>query len=109
MSIDYQLFQGIDLRVGTIIEVNDFPKARNPSYQLKIDFGLIGILQSSAQLTKRYEKTELLGSQVIAVVNLGSKRIAGFKSECLVLGAVEGDDVILLEPESLVPNGQQVL
>lgn len=109
MSIDYKLFQGIDIRVGTIIEVNDFRKARNPSYQLKIDFGLIGILQSSAQLTKRYEKTELLGSQVIAVVNLGSKRIAGFKSECLVLGAVEGDDVILLEPESLVPNGQQVL
>ena len=109
MGIDYKLFQGIDIRVGTIIEVNDFPKARNPSYQLKIDFGLLGILQSSAQLTKRYEKTELLGSQVIAVVNLGSKRIAGFKSECLVLGAVEGDDVILLEPESLVPNGQQVL
>lgn len=109
MVVDYKLFQEIDLRVGTIIEVNDFPKARNPSYQLKIDFGLIGILQSSAQLTKRYEKTELLGTQVIAVVNLGSKRIAGFKSECLVLGAVEGDDVIILEPESLVPNGQQVL
>lgn len=109
MTVDYKLFQEIDIRVGTIIEVNDFLKARNPAYQLKIDFGLIGILQSSAQLTKRYEKTRLVGTQVIAVVNLGSKRIAGFKSECLVLGVVEGDDVILLEPESFVPNGQQVL
>ncbi|MCY4160435.1 MAG: tRNA-binding protein [Flavobacteriaceae bacterium] len=109
MNIDYSHFEQIDIRVGTILEINDFKEARNASYKLKIDFGPLGVLNSSAQITKRYNEKELIGKQVVSVVNLGSKRIAGFKSECLVLGAVSGKDVILLEPESKIPNGQQVL
>ena len=109
MEIDYSVFQKIDLRVGTIIEVSDFVEARKPSFKLKVDFGPLGVLNSSAQITKRYTPEKLLGCQVVSVVNLGSKRIAGFKSQCLILGAVQGNDVILLEPESKIPNGQQVL
>ena len=109
MAIDYSHFQKIDLRIGTIIEASDFKEARNPSYKLKIDFGPIGVLNSSAQITLRYKKEDLIGKQVISVINLGSKRIAGFKSQCLVLGAVSGQDVILLEPLSKIPKGQQVL
>ena len=109
MEIDYSVFQKIDLRVGTIIEVSDFVEARKPSFKLKVDFGPLGVLNSSAQITKRYTPEKLLGRQVVSVVNLGSKRIAGFKSQCLILGAVQGNDVILLEPESKIPNGQQVL
>ncbi|MCY4562190.1 MAG: tRNA-binding protein [Flavobacteriaceae bacterium] len=109
MEIDYSVFQKIDLRVGTIIEVSDFAEARKPSFKLKVDFGPLGVLNSSAQITKRYTPEKLLGRQVVSVVNLGSKRIAGFKSQCLILGAVQGNDVILLEPESKIPNGQQVL
>lgn len=109
MEITYSQFQKIDIRIGTIVEVDAFNEARNPSYKLKIDFGHLGILNSSAQITKRYKKEVLIGKQVVSVVNLGSKRVAGFKSQCLVLGAVSGKGVILLEPESNIPNGQQVL
>ena len=102
-------FENVDMRVGTIVAVNDFPKAHNPSYQLTIDFGNIGIKKSSAQITKLYEKETLLDRQVIAVVNFPPKQIANFISECLVLGLV-GDDkeITLLSPERKVPNGQRV-
>ncbi len=109
MAIDYSHFQKIDIRVGTIIEVDDFKEAINPAYKLKIDFGHLGVLNSSAQITLRYKKEELIGKQVIGVINLGSKKIAGYKSQCLVLGAVCNQDVILLEPLSKIPRGQQVL
>lgn len=106
--IDYTNFEEVDLRVGTVIEVNDFPKAIKPAYMLQIDFGPLGKLNSSAQIT-HYKKEELEGRQVIAVVNLGEKKIADFKSQCLVLGAEAKNEIILLAPESKLPNGQQIL
>lgn len=108
--IEYSDFEKVDIRVGTILEANDFPAARKPAYRLKIDFGELGIKMSSAQITRRYKMEELVGRQILAVVNFPVKQIATFKSECLVLGAVEEDGtVILLEPASGVPNGMQVL
>ncbi len=102
-------FTKVDMRVGTILEVNDFPEARNPAYQIHIDFGAqIGIKKTSAQLTLRYEKQELVGRQVIAVVNFEKKQIANFMSECLILGAVDGKDVILVQPEAKVSNGLKI-
>lgn len=106
--ITFEDFTKVDLRVGTIIEVNDFPEARNPSYQLTIDFGDLGLKKSSAQITSLYTKEQLLNRQIIAVVNFPKKQIAKFMSECLVLGAVDGKDVMLLNPEQHVKNGSQV-
>jgi tRNA-binding protein len=94
--------------VGTIIEVNDFPEARNPAYRLTIDFGALGIKKSSAQITTLYKKEALLNRQIVAVINFPNKQIASFMSECLVLGAVDGNDVILLKPEEKVKNGSVV-
>ena len=107
-TITFEDFTKVDLRVGTIIEVNDFPEARNPSYQLTIDFGDLGIKKSSAQITTLYNKEDLLQRQIVAVVNFPKKQIAKFKSECLVLGAVKDKDVILLNPETKVKNGSTV-
>lgn len=107
--IDYATFEKIDLRVGTILNAKPFPDAKKPAFQLEIDFGPLGIKTSSAQITKRYTIENLQGRQIIAVFNLGVKKIANFESQCLVLGATEGNDVILLAPESPLPNGQQIL
>ena len=107
-TISFEDFTKVDLRVGTIIEVNDFPEARNPAYQLTIDFGDLGIKRSSAQITILYTKEELLNRQIVAVVNFPKKQIATFMSECLVMGAVDGKDVILLKPEQQVNNGSTV-
>ncbi len=107
--IDFTTFEELDFRVGTVLEAKDFPEAIKPAYQLQIDFGPLGTLNSSAQITKRYKKEDLVGKQVIAVVNLGTKKIANFESQCLVLGAKDEDDVILLAPETELPNGQQIL
>jgi tRNA-binding protein len=106
--ITFEDFLKVDLRIGTIIEVNDFPEARNPAYQLTIDFGDLGLKKTSAQITSLYSKTELLNSQIVAVLNFPKKQIAKFMSECLVLGAVNGKDVILLNPEHKVKNGSTV-
>lgn len=106
--INFEDFQKVDLRVGTIIEVDDFPEARNPSYKLTIDFGDLGIKRSSAQITTLYSKEELLNKQIVAVVNFPKKQIATFMSECLVLGAVDGADVILLKTADKVKNGTSV-
>ena len=106
--ITFEDFTKVDLRVGTIIEVNDFPKARRPAYQLTIDFGDLGIKKSSAQITTLYQKEDLLNRQIIAVVNFPKKQIANFMSECLVMGAVKENDVYLLNPEAKVRNGAQV-
>ena len=109
-SINWSDFEKIDLRVGTIIEVRDFPEARNPAYQLHIDFGSeLGILKSSAQITKRYSKEDLLNRQIVAIVNFPKKQIGKFMSECLVLGAVEREgDVVLLNPDFKVENGTTI-
>ena len=106
--ITFEDFAKVDLRIGTIVEVNDFPEARNPAYQLTIDFGSLGIKKSSAQITTLYKKEELLNRQIVAVVNFPKKQIAKFMSECLVIGAVDGKDVILLRPKDRVPNGTVV-
>ncbi|MBW8685870.1 tRNA-binding protein [Chitinophaga rhizophila] len=108
--INWPDFEKIDIRVGTIISVADFPKARNPSYQLKIDFGpALGIKNSSAQITTLYQQEELVGKQVIAVVNFPVKQIANFFSECLVLGIYgTGKDIILLQPDKPVANGLKI-
>jgi tRNA-binding protein len=103
-------FEKIEMRTGTIIEVDDFPKARKPAYKLTIDFGEdLGLKRSSAQVTAHYSKEDLLNRKVIAVVNFPPKQIADFVSECLVLGIYdENNDVILLQPERNVKNGMKV-
>ena len=107
--ISWEDFEKIDMRVGTILAADDFPKARKPAYRLKIDFGPLGIKQSSAQITDLYTKEELPGKQVIAVVNFPPKQIADFISECLVLGIyAEDNNVVLLQPERKVENGVRV-
>lgn len=107
-TIQFDDFTKVDIRVGTIIEVNDFPEARNPAYQLRVDFGDLGIKKTSAQITTLYKKEDLLNRQILAVVNFPPKQIGKFMSECLVLGAVDGKDVILLNPEVSVKNGSTV-
>lgn len=108
-TINWNDFEKIDMRVGTIIAVDDFPEARNPSYQLSIDFGPLGIKKSSAQLTTLYKKEELMHQQIIAVVNFLPKQIGKFMSECLVMGIYgTATDVILLNPECKVENGKKV-
>ena len=108
--ITWNDFEKLEIRVGQVIEVNDFPKARKPAYKLVIDFGDdLGLKNSSAQITHHYTKDDLLNKQVIAVVNFPPKQIAGFISECLVLGIYdENNDVILLKPERPVKNGQKI-
>ena len=102
-------FEKVEMRIGTIIEVNDFPQARKPAYQLTIDFGTeIGIKKSSAQITKRYRKEDLVGKQIVAVVNFPKKQIGNFMSECLVLGSVNEDDIVLLSSDMKVENGLRV-
>ncbi|NNF74903.1 MAG: tRNA-binding protein [Flavobacteriaceae bacterium] len=107
-EINFDDFTKVDLRVGTIIEANDFPEARKPSYKLVIDFGDLGKRQSSAQITTLYSREELIDKQVVAVVNFSPKQIANFMSECLILGAVQGDNVVLLKPENSIKNGTAV-
>lgn len=109
-NLEWSDFEKVEMRVGTIIEIQDFPRANNPSYQLTIDFGEeMGIRKSSAQITALYSREDLLGKQIIAVVNFPRKQIANFFSECLVLGAVSGKEVTLMEPERPVPNGLRIL
>jgi tRNA-binding protein len=110
MDLTWNEFERTDMRVGTIIEVNDFPEARKPAFQLTIDFGPeIGVRKSSAQITKRYNKEDLVNRQIVAVVNFPRKQIGKFMSECLVLGAVgEEGDVILLAPDFKIPNGLRI-
>lgn len=109
-ELSWNDFEKVAIHVGTILEVNDFPEARKPAYQLTIDFGdTIGIKKTSAQITKRYEKADLINRQIVAVVNFSKKQIGKFMSECLVLGAVgtEGD-VILLATDAKVENGLRI-
>ncbi len=102
-------FEKINICAGTILNVADFPAARKPAYQLTIDFGTYGIKQSSAQITHHYTKEELIGKQVVAVLNFPVKQIATFFSECLVLGVYDADgQVVLLKPDKEVQNGGKI-
>lgn len=108
-TISWDDFAKIEIRAGTIMEVNDFPKAKNPAYQITIDFGELGIKRSSAQITHLYEKEALVGKQVIAVMNFPPKQIANFFSECLVLGVyTDKKEVVLLTPDRPVENGWKI-
>ena len=109
-KLSWDEFEKTEMRIGTVIDVHDFPEARKPAYQLTIDFGIeIGIRKTSAQITKRYSKAALLDRQIVAVVNFPKKQIGKFMSECLVLGAVGADgDVILLAPDFKIENGLRI-
>lgn len=109
-SIEWADFERVELRVGTIVEVDDFPEARKPAYKLKVDFGPdIGVKKSSAQITDLYDKESLRGRQVIAVINFPPKRIGSFESECLVTGFYREDGaVVLAVPETGVPDGARL-
>lgn len=109
-SIALETFQKVDIRIGKIIAAESFPKARKPAYRLKIDFGILGIKKSSAQITDLYSPKNLINKQVVAIVNFAPKQIADFMSECLVLGLVNANGhVVLLKNEKSVENGTQVL
>ena len=109
-EITWNDFEKVELRIGTIIEVKEFPEAKKPAYKLTIDFGdEIGIKKSSAQITKHYSKEELVGKQIVAVINFPPKQVGGFLSECLVTGfADENGDIVLTQPERKVPNGSKL-
>ena len=109
-TISWQDFAKVELRVGTIIAVDDFPEARKPAYKLQLDFGSdIGIKKSSAQITSLYTKEQLLGKQVMAVVNFPAKQIGPMQSECLVTGfAREDGAIVLVSVDSPVPNGAKL-
>ena len=105
---DFKNFEELDIRVDTVVDVKDFEKARKPAYQLWIDFGKLGIKKSSAQITTLYQKEELIGKQIIAVVNFPPRQIADFFSEVLVLGVYNQAGVVLLKPDRKVENGEKI-
>ena len=108
-DLKWSEFERIEMRVGTILTVSDFPEAKKPAYQLQIDFGEeIGVLKTSAQITTQYDRTKLVGKQIVAVVNFPNKQIANFMSECLILGAVDDSNVTLLSPDIPVKNGLRI-
>lgn len=108
-QITFNDFLKVELRAGTIIEVNDFPEAKKPAYKLKIDFGELGIKNSSAQITDLYNKEQLLGKQVMCVINFPTKQIGPFVSEVLTTGFYNQDGkVVLVSPDQKVPNGAKL-
>ena len=108
-TVGWDEFEKVEMRVGTVLTAEAFPEARKPAYKLTIDFGEIGILRSSVQITKVYELSELPGKQVIAVTNFPVKRIAGFESQCLVCGFDRAPgEVVLAQPGEPIPNGTRL-
>jgi tRNA-binding protein len=106
----YDEFVKIEIRAGTVVRTEAFPEARKPAIKMWVDFGELGIMTSSAQITRRYTAEELVGSQVLAVTNFPPRKIAGFTSQVLVLGAVsEEGDVVLVRPDREVASGTRVL
>ncbi len=107
--LNWSDFAKVDMRIGTVIHAEIFKEVKNPAYKLKIDFGELGILKSSAQITSLYKPEDIIGKQVVAVINFPPKQIANMMSECLVLGGLgEGKDVTLLQPERHVENGTKI-
>lgn len=109
IEISFEDFLKVDIRIGTIITVEDFPRAKKPAYRLHIDFGDLGIKKSSAQITNLYTKEDLINKQITAIVNFKPRQIANFMSECLVLGVYNDDgNVVLLQNSKSVKNGEQI-
>ncbi len=109
-EINWAYFEQVELRVGTILEVFDFPEARKPAYNVKVDFGEFGVKMSSAQITKHYTKEDLLGKQIVGVINFPKKQIGNFRSEFLVTGfADENGDIALTAVDKKVPNGSKLI
>src|ERR1700688_1613436 len=109
-TITWHDFEKVELRAGTILEVADFPEARKPAYKVKVDFGPFGIKWSSAQITKHYSKEQLIGRQILGVINFPAKQIANFKSEFLLTGfADDNGDIVLASIEQQVPNGSKLI
>jgi tRNA-binding protein len=109
MEISWSDFEKVEMRVGTVLSAEAFPEARSPAYKMQIDFGSeLGIKKTSAKITARYALDELVGKQVIAVVNFPKKQIGPFMSECLILGAVDGKEVTILQPSLKVENGLRI-
>jgi tRNA-binding protein len=106
--IEWNDFEKIEIRVGTILTAENFEEVRNPAYKMTIDFGEFGIRKTSAQITQLYKAEELVGKQIIAVMNFSSKQIANIMSECLVLGAVEEDKISLLGVDETAKNGLRI-
>jgi tRNA-binding protein len=105
-EISWSDFEKLDIRIGTIISASDFKRAKNPSYQIEIDFGELGTKKSSAQITDLYDKEDLIGKQIIAIVNFPKKQIANFFSECLILGVIgENKEITILSTTLPVKNG----
>ena len=108
-TIEWQDFEKVQLVAGTIVGIDDFPEARKPAYKLRVDLGpKMGVKNSSAQITKLYSKEDLLGKQVLCVINFKPKKVGPFTSEVLVTGLLSEDDVILAVPERRVPNGSKL-
>src|SRR5690554_3263884 len=107
--LSWEHFSGVEMRVGTIIEAENFKEAKKPAIKLLVDFGKWGIKKSSAQITALYDPAQIIGQQVIAVINFKPKQIANFMSECLILGVVGNDnEVVLIKPEREAPNGLRI-
>ncbi len=109
-QISYDYFKKVDIRVGKIIKIEDFPNALNPAYKIWIDFGNFGVKKSSAQITKLYNKKDLINRLIIAIINFPPKQIANFISEVLILGVVvDKDEIVLIQPDRYVPLGKRIL
>ncbi len=109
-EITWNDFEKVEARVGTVLEVLDFLEARNPAYKLKVDFGAFGIKISSAQITKHYNKTNLIGQQIVGIINFPKKQIGNFMSEFLVTGFADANgDIVLTQPNNKVPNGSKMI
>jgi len=109
-EITWNDFEKVELRIGTILEVFDFPEARKPAYKVRVDFGPYGIKMSSAQITKHYSKAELVGKKIVGVINFPKKQIGKFMSEFLVTGfADENGDIVLTAVDKDVPNGSKLI
>ena len=107
-DLQWSEFERVDMRVGTVVSAEVFAEVKKPAYKLLIDFGPLGVLKTSTQITSLYQVDELIGKQVIAVVNFPPKQIANIQSECLVLGVVDGQDVTLLSIDKPVENGSKI-
>jgi tRNA-binding protein len=108
-TISWSDFEKVELRAGTVVQVLEFPEARKPAYKLQVDFGELGLKWSSAQITQHYTKDELLGRQILGVVNFPEKQIANFMSQFLVTGLAENGDIVLTAVERPVPNGSKLM